>query len=199
MTRQQINLYQDSLIEKPESFQSRQALALLGILCVLLAVVYGVNRWQGTKLAEEVIRLERQNKQLVAEVATLQQLYPEKHKSVLLEEKLLRAKEQIREREDILKYFRELDDVQSNRIIQVLDGLARNPLNNIWLDSITLHGKGEHIQLTGRALSSEVVPDYLKMLADQEVFSGKLFSRFKLEQMAEEDDVVQFVLESRQD
>lgn len=60
-------------------------------------------------------------------------------------------------------------------------GLARQDLENVWLERIEFADAGESISLAGRTLRAEDVPSFLRRLREEEVFAGRRFRTFEIE------------------
>lgn len=194
--RQQINLYQDVLIEKPEPFQSRQVglLLIIVFLCLGLIGVYGY--WQANALQSQADNLRQQQQELATQVSQLEKQYPERQPSVLLQEKIKRTEQSILGQRQALDYFSKQDQESNGSILASLEGLARYPQKGIWLRQVSLLQAGQEIQLAGSALKAELVPEYLQLLGSKNIFGGQVFSRLKLKRLKEQRGQVDFELGS---
>lgn len=202
--RQQINLYQDILIDKPEPLQSRQVGAIMLVIVCCLGLLVAYSSYRANELAARVKELRHDNARASAQLAALQEQYPKPQKSVLLEEKVHRLERDIENSRSTLEFFDKNDHTSNARILESLEGLARHPFAGLWLRRIRLYDGGTEVQLSGSAVQADRVPDYLALLGEQNIFGGKLFSRLKVQRLHEdnadrEDDThgrVDFVLES---
>lgn len=202
--RQQINLYQDILIDKPKPLQHRQAAAILLIIFCCLGLLFGYSSYKKNALAAKVDELHHNNALATAQLAEMQKHYPEPKKSALLEEKVRRLEREIKNSRTTLKFFVENDDMSNAVILESLEGLARHPFAGLWLRSIRLYAGGTEVQLSGSAVRADRVPDYLTLLGEENIFGGKLFSRLNVQLLDEKDadkrtdtgGRVDFVLES---
>lgn len=197
--RQQIDLYQDILIDRPEPLQGRQAgfIILIAILC--LCFVAGYSYRQAAIVTAERNELHHQIQIDSQRVTDLEQQYPEIKMNVLLKEKIVRLDQEIRGQRQALNYFSD-QDVESNAdILATLDGLAKTPFKGVWLKRIRLLERGEEVLLTGRALSADQVPDYLAELGSKHIFGGRIFSRLQLNRVENRAGQVDFLLKSSQE
>jgi hypothetical protein len=197
--RQQINLYQDILIDKPKPLQSRQSglLLLVTVLCLVLISVYSY--WQNYNLNTEVKRLQAQQLVESTRIAALEKQYPERQKNVLLEEKIQRLEQEIQGQNRALSYFSGQDEDGNGKILDSLEGLAQYPLKGIWLSRIRLLDGGTEVQLSGSAVKADTIPDYLDLIGENHIFGGKVFARLKLNRLKEQAGQVDFMLESSQE
>ncbi len=194
--RQQINLYQDVLIDKPEPFQSRQVYMLLVtvVICLIIAGIYSY--WLTNSLKTEVVGLRQQQQLLSGQVMALEKQYPKREPSVLLQEEIKRIEQELLGQGKALDYFSQQDQGNNEMILASLEGLARNSQQGIWLRKIKLSQCGQEIQLTGRALKAELVPEYLTLLGEKNIFGGQIFARLKLNRLKEQAGQVNFELDS---
>ncbi len=194
--RQQINLYQDVLIDKPEPFQSRQVYMLLVtvVICLIIAGIYSY--WLTNSLKTEVVGLRQQQQLLSGQVIALEKQYPKREPSVLLQEEIKRIEQELLGQGKALDYFSQQDQGNNEMILASLEGLARNSQQGIWLRKIKLSQCGQEIQLTGRALKAELVPEYLTLLGEKNIFGGQIFARLKLNRLKEQAGQVNFELDS---
>ena len=202
--RQQINLYQDILIDKPKPLQSLQAGAILLVVACCLGLLFAYSSYKANTLVAQGNELRHNNALASAQLAELNKRYPEPKKSVLLEEKVHRLEREIKNSRITMKFFGENDDTSNGAILESLEGLARHPFAGLWLRRIRLYAGGAEVQLSGSAVQADRVPDYLTLLGEENIFGGKLFSRLKIQLLDEKDadkrtdtnGWVDFVLES---
>jgi len=183
--RQQINLYQDILIDKPEPLQSRQVGAILLVIVCCLGLLFAYSFYRANDLAVRVKKLRHDNAQASAQLAALQEQYPKPQKSVLLEEKVHRLERDIENSRNTLEFFDQNDDTNNAGILESLEGLAQHPFSGLWLRRIRLYDGGAEVQLSGSAVQADRVPDYLTLLGEKNIFGGKLFSRLKVQRLHE--------------
>ncbi|MCK4503856.1 MAG: hypothetical protein KAU22_12545, partial [Desulfuromonadales bacterium] len=160
--RQQINLYRDGLIDKPEPFQSRQVVMLLvaAVICLVIAGCYSY--WQANSMQAQADDLRQQQQLISAQIVELEKQYPERKPSVLLQGKIQRLELELQGQRKALDYFSKQDQEGNASILASLEGLAKYPLQGIWLRQISLLQSGQEIQLAGSALKPEQIPEYLQ-------------------------------------
>ncbi len=194
--RQQINLYQAVLIDKPQPLQARQA-GLILLACIALLLLFSLLGYRQLRSTEtQLAGLEQQRAEVIARIAELEKKYPLREKNALLEEKIQQVEQQLSSQKQLLDYFSMRGAQGNDSILEVLDGLARHRQEGLWLQKIKLDAVEQNILLAGSALRPEQVPQYLQSLAEQDVLSGQVFSRLKLTRMEEQPGLVNFSLES---
>jgi len=194
--RQQINLYQDVLLDKPEPFQSRQVGVLLIILVFCLGVVGFYSYWQVNSSLDQVDGLRQQQRVINERVAQLEKQFPAREPNVLLREKNKRLEQTIMGQRQALDYFSKQDRGSNKAILASLEGLAMYPQKGVWLRRVRLLQTGQEIQLAGSALKAEQIPEYLNLLGEKNIFGGQVFSQLKLTRLKEQADQVDFELNS---
>jgi hypothetical protein len=194
--RQNINLYQAALIDKPEPLRTRQAgLLLFGLLALLLVVSLFSYRHLRSQQGQ-LTQLQQQEIQRGALVAELEQQFPSREKDALLAAKIHQLEQQLAGQKQLLGYFSNQKKVADNRILGTLEGLAKHVQKGVWLNRIQLDESGSRVELSGTALRPEQIPAYLQYLGQQRVFNGQVFSRFKLIRLKERPGEVDFSLAS---
>lgn len=194
--RQQINLYQEVLIDRPEPLAVRQFVVLLAAFAVLLVLLGLGVFWQLKTEEGRLLALQQQQAELASLVAALEKEHPERVKSVLLEEQLADAKSALAGQKKVLAYFTEQDSTTGVEVVRTLEGLAAHRSPGVWLSRVQLDVAGDNIALAGSALRPEQVPQYLKFLGDEQVLAGRVFSRLSLTRLQERPGQVDFNLES---
>ena len=196
--RQQINLYQDVLIDKPEKLQSRQAgiWLLLVLLCLVLVSIYSY--WTADTLSSQVAALRLKLEEESTHIAELEKQYPARQKDPLLADKIQRLEREIQGQKKALNYFDQRDDKNNDKILASLEGLAQHPFTGVWLEQIRLSHGGDDVHLAGSALQADQIPAYLQMIGDQQIFGGKVFAQLTVNRLKEHAGQVDFVLESAQ-
>jgi len=194
--RQQINLFQSVLIDKSEPLQARQlGLILLGFMGLLLLLSL-LGYWQFQSAGDQLTTLQQQKTALTAQVEAWEKQYPERQKSVLLEEEIERSKRMLAGQKRLLGYFSQRDEEGNEGALGILEGLARYRSSGVWLSRIQLDLGDDSISLGGSALRPEQVPQYLQALGERGVLAGRVFSRLKLTQLQERPGQVDFRLET---
>jgi hypothetical protein len=64
---------------------------------------------------------------------------------------------------------------------EYLRAFSRQSLNGLWLTGVTIGGGGE-IEIQGRALSADLVPNYIQRLSKEKVLAGRSFARLEMTQ-----------------
>jgi MSHA biogenesis protein MshI len=97
----------------------------------------------------------------------------------------------------LLRDLGQRDPGTATRFSSLLLGLARQDLENVWLERIEFADAGESISLAGRTLRAEDVPSFLRRLREEEVFAGRRFRTFEIERGTGSEPGLQFRVATR--
>ncbi len=192
--RQQINLYQAVLVDRPEPLQGRQAARIVGGFLLLLLVLGGYSFWQLTRVSQQLDEVRQQVAGTQGRVEQVERQYPVRQPNALLAQEVVRAEQQLEATKLLLGYFSTRQHGENERYLEILEGLARNPVSGVWLREILLNGNAEHVRFAGSALKAELVPQYLQHLGEHGVLNGQIFGDFRLERLQERLEHVDFIL-----
>ncbi len=193
--RQQINLYQDILLEKPEPLLAKPALLLLTGVFAVLALLGSYYYHQVRSLEDRLLQMQGSEKQATARIAELAAKFPPKT-DPLLGERISRVERRLAGQKEALKFFSRQDAKGNEKILVSLEGLARTSLNGLWLRRVSLQHHGQSISLAGTTVQVEDVPRYLELLGTRNIFGGQVFSRLQLKRLETNAGQVDFELDS---
>jgi cell division protein FtsB len=191
---QQINLLQDVLIVKPQPLRGRQVLGLFVLVLLLLLLFSFVSYRQTAGLNAQVRMSEQQKLEAGERIAQLEHQYPQPQKNELLEQKVVQLERELKNLKDSLALVASRQQQGNGLLLGSLEGLARHPLPGVWLRSLRVGRSAADIRLQGRALRSELVPEYMQLLRDEQVLGGQLFTRLTVTRLEEEPGQVDFEL-----
>lgn len=194
--RQQINLYQGALIDKPEPLQSRAAIVILVVIVICLALVGGFDYWQMSKQNTYIAQLQQQHKVDSERIMALAAQFPERAPSALLKNKVVRLEQEILGHRQALEFFSAQGRDSNELILTTLDGLASHRHPGVWLQRIALLRGGHEVELAGTAIKPEQVPEYLQLLGNKEIFAGRVFNHLQLSRLDDSAEHVEFTLTS---
>lgn len=194
--RQQINLFQDVLVERKPPLN---AVVCLGIFVLSLLLVLASSlfiNWLSGQEEAQLARLQETRTQLAADLQTLKLQYPPRQKDPLVARELERLQKEHSGRQTLLAYLDQVKPGRTDGFSSLVEGLARYPLRGVWLTDINFDRKVQKVQLAGSATHAELVPAYLKHLGDKQVLAGQTFARLNLARIKESGNQVNFSLVS---
>lgn len=194
--KQQINLFQDVLIERKPPLHAGLMTGIFFACLVSLMITTFTLRWQQGQSDGELAELKVDRARLAAELQLLRMQNPQRGKDPLIAKKLETMRAELAGRRPLLTYFERFDPGMARGFSPVIEGLARYPLRGVWLTGINLNTVDQQIQLAGSATRADLIPTYLHQLGEKKVFRGRTFASLKLARIDESARQVDFRLES---
>ena len=175
--RQQINLYQ------PIFSEERKPLSALTVAAILIVLIVGLSAY-AVKTKMDVNALSAQAEALRAQQAE--------------QESLGNAGAGVEPIEDVESRVKKLDRLVAERAkaLEVLksgaagttigfaprlEALARRHVDGLWVDSMQLSGAHGAMTLAGGSYNPDIIPVYLRSLAQDKVLAGTRFDDFVIE------------------
>ncbi|MFO8025162.1 PilN domain-containing protein [Thiohalophilus sp.] len=197
MANQQINLYQDIFREQQQPVSARQVgLAVLGLI-VLLALVSGFLQWQHQGLNTKLAEREQRKAELEQQVATLRQKLEARQGDRQLQEAVEALNNELAAKQQILQALSGKRFGNTDGFVEHLTGLARQRIDGLWLTELALRQGGTRLDMQGRSLKPESVPNYLQKLSAETIFAGTEFDNLSISRNAEQPRHMDFQLQSR--
>lgn len=179
---QQINLFEGGLVKSKDWF----TLPVVALVYVLAA---GVMFYLFTGLEAENAALQTQRNQAVAQYETMQkkvdafaqQVTPVDNSKLEAELKSLNGRFEMQSQ--ILAIFQQSISDAANQLIDYMRAFTAQQQPGLWLTGFRIEPGAQHISLTGQALQSEAIPQYLDLLSAQRIFEGTQFSGIQFKQV----------------
>lgn len=194
--RQQINLYQDALIEKRPPLHAGIMLAAIAGCIVLLVLVSILLYWQQAGVNAELAAIKKEHSRLTDELQRLKQQRPPRQKDPRIAQELEILKAELAGRKPLLAHLARIEPEMVQGFSSLIKGLARYPLQGIWLTRISLNLVERQVLLAGSATRADLIPTYLHHLGEKEVLKGQTFASLKLSRLKETSSQIDFRLES---
>lgn len=193
---QRINLYQDSLRPKqdPWSFDRvSQALGLLTLALAIYTAYLGFGVYQATQLwAAQQTELQSQQQKMTELEAQLDQ----QNQHALLDQQLEQTQQRLSLYQRLSDQITMLQHPEHHPFSGYLTGLAQRPVQGAWLTRIALDEGGASMEIEGRSLSPETVPEMLLQMKSQKVFTGRRFAQMEIQREDETSPVLSFSIRS---
>jgi hypothetical protein len=177
---QQVNLYQPIFRKQRQVFSALTLAQAAALIVVALLGLYGFGRLKLMSLEAEVSQLEARE---TAVTAQLGRIDPSVGASRRAE-----AEQEIKQLNATLSEQQRLMDVLRNQPLGTTDGfsrylaaLGRQHTPELWLTDITINGATRAIELGGRSVRADLVPEYLQHLGRETALTGQRFDRFDIE------------------
>jgi cell division protein FtsB len=173
--RQQINLYQ------PIFSEDRNAFSATRVAFVMLAIVAGLAAFS-TNASLRVKKLAADVEVLRAQQAEQEALLgAEKDSPEAIEARVKRLDRLVAERGRALEILKSGAAGTTVGFAPRLEALARRHVDGLWIDSMHLSGTNGAMMLSGATFNPDMVPAYLRSLAQDKTLAGTRFDDFIIE------------------
>ncbi len=196
---QQVNLYTDDFRPKKVLLPLEHILGLMLLAVVLLIPVSALLFMSLDSSQEELSSNQKKADDMRARVALL-----EKRASLLVRDESLaqanqRLAQQIEARERMISMLDQVVVRDDEGFSHLLEALARQNMNELWLTRIVVGVGGKQMMLEGQTSSAEAVPKYLQRLRGEDAFIGRTFTLFDLKTDEDKSRHLNFRLRSQQE
>lgn len=178
---QQINLLDPQLV-KPKVGLSAVALVILIGVVVVSMLAYAA--WAGQRLKQ----LEREQQALAGQLASVRtqldqavQARAPRAPSKALEEELASAEATLTHQQEILAFLAGEGVGRKEGYFAYLQAFARKRVPGLWLTGFTLEAGSGRLTIEGKAMQPELVPQYIALLGEEPLLSGRQFSSLQME------------------
>jgi hypothetical protein len=177
---QQINLYQPIFRKQRQVFSATTLLQALGLVTAALLVIYGYGLVTVRSLEAEVAQLETREQALTMQLARID---PElgRGQREQIERELGRLSSKLLEQQQLVEVLREQPLGSTAGFSGYLAAIGRQREPALWLTGIAINGSTGAIELAGRSLAPERVPEFMQRLGREPVLAGQRFDQFEIE------------------
>jgi hypothetical protein len=193
--KQQINLYQAEF-QQPEIVLSADhifmgaggLLVLMIFSSVLLAVSNIHTAHRLTALKTDVDALKQENVQLTNQLQG-------RAVDQVLAGSAANASRQLQSRQDILQLVQRSEQRKDTVLFsELLAGLARQHVSDMWLTRIDISENGHEMHLEGSTLNAKLVPAFVGNLSQEPVYAGREFRKVMIQRNEKDAGLLDFVL-----
>lgn len=193
---QQINLYTQELRPQHVVLPLSQMAAGLSVLVVVLLVTLFVYRAQVEALEAQIPAKQQGVEQLQQRVSTKEEQLRGMQKDESLITLNHKLAQQVEARKQLLTRLGSVVTANRYPFSNLLVGLARQRVDQLWLTHIQFANGGATVGLQGKALQADAVPHYLQMLRGESLLLGRSFDLFQLTTDEDQDEILHFTLSS---
>jgi len=177
---QQINLLNPALIKQKDLLNPNTIVMSLGFLSVLMLGYYGYAQ-------KELSALNTQLKQATEELSATQTQLKQTallHKPHELNKALVEQITQLEHKEtmqqQILQTVNQSSATPEKGYAALMRAFAKQSLDGLWLTSFSFDSKTENLNISGRTIQADLVPEYISHLGKESALKGKLFSALSI-------------------
>jgi Fimbrial assembly protein (PilN) len=176
---QQINLINPSLIKKKDFLTTVNIGLVYGIFCTLMLAWFGY-------INNQVSVLAKKHDVVASDLTQLQDSLTQMNAAKVSHVPDQNLKIQIAKLEAIEEVQAQILNLigqskpQALSLANYMRGLAKQSMNGVWLTGFSIDQKTNAMTLRGRSLSANALPEYMKRLGKEPVFSGQLFGGLQI-------------------
>jgi hypothetical protein len=177
---QQINLLNPALIKQKDFLKPNNIAITLGLLSVCMLGYYGyaqtelsaLNK-QRSQAAEELSAMQAQLQQ-----TTLLHIPRAPNKNLL--DQMTQLEQQEAMQQQILQTVNQSSATPEKGYAALMRAFAKQSLDGLWLTSFSFDSATESLNISGRTLQADLVPEYISYLSREPALKGKLFSALSM-------------------
>ena len=181
---QQINLYQPIFRKQRQIFSTATMAQALAIVAAALLAIYAYGWVKVGSLEVEVVQLERREVALMTQLTRMDPALGANRRAEL-EAELKRLNATLESQQRLIEELRKQPLGRAQGFSGYLAALGRQRTPELWLTALAINGGTEAIELEGRTLRPELVPEYMQRLGREAALAAQRFDRFEIERDAE--------------
>ena len=185
---QQINLLNTALIKQKDFLNAFNIAITLGLLSAMMVGYFGYAKKElsnlnaeRSQIAEQLSAIDLQLKQ-----ATLLHTPRAPNNALLNEISQLEQKEIMQQQ--ILQIVNQSSASPDKGYAALMRAFAKQGIDGLWLTSFSFENKSEQLNINGRTLEANLVPEYISRLGREPALKGKLFSALTMHLPKTEDN-----------
>ena len=177
---QQINLLNPALIKKSDLLNANNVAITLGLL---LALMLGYYSYAAKQLSTITLQHSQVAEKLSAMQAQLQQAttlrMPRALNKALLDE-ITQLEQKEKMQQQVLQMMRLSSATPEKGYAALMRAFAKQSLEGLWLTSFSIDSQTENMNISGRTLQADLVPEYITRLGNEPALKGKLFAALNM-------------------
>jgi Tfp pilus assembly protein PilN len=194
---QQVNLYQPIFRRQRQVFSALAMLQSTGVVALALLLIYAYGLWQVISLEGEAVQLEGREKAYATQLASLDPTSSQQRRADI-ERQVAELNARLVEQQKLVEVLRAQPLGGTAGFSAHLAALARRHIDGLWLTKVRIQGAGHALDLVGKTLRPDLVPDYLVNLGKEDALAGQKFGELKIER-SEDGTEISFSVSSRSD
>jgi hypothetical protein len=181
---QQINLYQPIFRKQRQIFSSATMAQALAIVAGALLAIYGYAWTNVGALETAVVQLEGRETALMTQLTRMDPALNANRRAEL-EAELIRLNVTLEGQQRLIEELRKQPLGRAQGFSDYLAALGRQRTPELWLTALAINGGTGAVELEGRSLRPELVPEYMQRLGRESALAAQRFDRFEIERDAE--------------
>ena len=181
---QQVNLYQPIFRKQRQIFSAATMGQAVGVVAAALLAIYAYGLVKVSSLEAAVVQLESREQALTTQLARIDPSVSARRREEL-EMEVRRLNATLADQQHLIDVLREQPLGRTEGFSGYLAALARQRTPELWLTALTVNGGNGAIELVGRRLTPERVPEYMQRLGAETALAGQRFDQFEIERDGE--------------
>lgn len=177
---QQINLYNPALERKRDPLSLQGLTVAWSSAIALVVIAAAVGGFRVSALQAELEKESAARSRAQAEMSRLSAQFAARSRDAALAAEMARLEAEVAGRTEVMQTLRGGIIGNTDGFSAYLRAFARQSFEGMWLTGFTLAGAGQDVELEGRALRPELVPDYVQRLNREAVLKGHAFSELQM-------------------
>ena len=177
---QQINLLNPSLIKQKDFLNPNTIVITLGVLLTFMLGYYGYAQKQLSTLTAQRSQAAQE---LLAAQATLQQttlLHTPHTANKALVDQIAKLEQKEAMQQQVFQTVNQSSATPEKGYAALMSAFARQSLDGLWLTSFSIDSASDQLNISGRTLQGDLVPEYIARLGNEPALRGKLFSALNI-------------------
>ncbi len=177
---QQINLLNPALIKQKDFLNLNNIGIILGMLSMLMVAYYGYAQ-------RELSLLTTQRNQVALELTATQatlkqtaQMHAPREQNQALQGQIQQLKHKEKMQQQILQTIEQSSATPESGYAALMRAFAKQKVEGLWLTSFSIDSQTEKLNIHGKTLQADLVPEYITRLGDEPALQGKSFSALNM-------------------
>lgn len=179
---QQINLFNPALRPKKELLTAGLMAQVVLLFVVVLGVYGGYLHQQVAKLQQQRDALAQQTQAEQERMVQVAQQFPARRSSKALQDEIVATQDKIQQREQVFNVLKSGVVGVNGGFSGVMQAFARQNVEGLWLTGFSASSAGNQMRISGRALSPEMIPEYISKLSEEQALHGRAFTSLQVSQ-----------------
>lgn len=177
---QQINLFNPIFLKQQKYFSALTMLQALGLLLLGALALVAYTNFQVKRLTSDLDQVRAYKKMTEANLREAQLRYSAEDKVKALNNQIAQAERDLVATQKVAHTLETGDFGNTKGFSDSFLALARQSVSGLWLTQVSVTDGGNEMDIRGRALVAEKVPDYINRLKSEPSLKGKSFDALNM-------------------
>lgn len=179
---QQINLCNPLFRKQKKYFSALTMAQSLGLIVFGYFLFYGYLAYESKALTQQAQQMSRLHDDTQRQLTTIATTFAARQPDKLLTDTVTKTEQEVRIRQGLIDLLNQGDIGNQTGFSEYFKALSRLTISDLWLTGFEVVGAGNQVSLSGRALQSGLVANWLQRLKSEPVFAGTTFAALDIRQ-----------------